>query len=404
MIVIAWARTEGIDLASMTNTTPTQVWLRRAKWLASRDVSTPDHVPGTADARWASKLPSYSLDNASATLSAVAAAAGQPLVRVSGFCGVTTDGEGGRCLPTDSRGAWRGVAAASLRSCRAACEACARCHYVSFSQRWKDCSWFRRCDELQSGAGIVSGKATHLTSQVRLANGSLVPHAVHLLAPSGGDGDMAMAGSRERTPQPRQQLTKMGVVHGKTMWVERDAWLESAYSAPPRPAPTASPTPAPLVWPTRVVAVVATLNGVRDVSSETWYKNTSTLTFIVYQRTDPTAPNYTPNFAFEAGVIVDFIQTCARLCWCQLAAAAAVTAAKPCARAGTTTTCQTRRSSCTMAPRCTTATGCRGRRAFGRRRRTRRWSSGGWSGRAPTARRSTRATCTMASSSSAAAG
>ena len=47
MIVIAWAGTEGIDLASMTNTTPTQVWLRRAKWLASRDVSTPDHVPGT---------------------------------------------------------------------------------------------------------------------------------------------------------------------------------------------------------------------------------------------------------------------------------------------------------------------------------------------------------------------
>ena len=62
----------------------------------------------------------------------------------------------GLCAPTEfgqsdcnlgEQGAWelRGPAA-QLSSCVRLCSCCANCHYVSFSARHGDCSWYRTCD------------------------------------------------------------------------------------------------------------------------------------------------------------------------------------------------------------------------------------------------------------------
>ena len=64
-------------------------------------------------------------------------------------------------------------------------------------------------------------------------------------------------------------------------------------------------------WPTRIVVVVASLSGrpatQRGQRSLAAQHNTSSFTFVVYQRLDPTAPNYSPNHAHEAGVYIQFI-------------------------------------------------------------------------------------------------
>ena len=83
--------------------------------------------------------------------------------------------------------------------------------------------------------------------------------------------------------------------------------LDDAPSLPAMELPPALPL---IVWPTRLVAVVATLRGYKDVQREKWHRNTSTLTFVIYQRVDALGPNYVANFAFESGVFVHFIQTC----------------------------------------------------------------------------------------------
>ena len=67
-------------------------------------------------------------------------------------------------------------------------------------------------------------------------------------------------------------------------------------------------------WPTRIVLVVASLAG-RPLSPArlatgrllSHEQNTSTLTFVVYQRLNASAPNYSPNHGFEAGVFIQFI-------------------------------------------------------------------------------------------------
>ena len=65
-------------------------------------------------------------------------------------------------------------------------------------------------------------------------------------------------------------------------------------------------------WPTRLVVVVASLRGRypgmrASHRSLAFRPNTSTFTFVVYQRLDPTAPNFCPNHAHEAGVYIQFI-------------------------------------------------------------------------------------------------
>lgn len=88
----------------------------------------------------------------------------------------------------------------------------------------------------------------------------------------------------------------------------------------PVPTVTASPSTAGTAWATRVVVVIASFNGTltgpekrrgpafRSLHHPSkWHHNTSNVTFVVYQRTNPQAPNYSPNYGFEAGVIVQFV-------------------------------------------------------------------------------------------------
>ena len=72
-------------------------------------------------------------------------------------------------------------------------------------------------------------------------------------------------------------------------------------------------------WPSRLVFVMSTLNGQPSAPTRgspyqrafhdpvRWWHNTSNATFVMYQRSDPSVPNYSPNYGFEAGVIVQFI-------------------------------------------------------------------------------------------------
>ena len=83
------------------------------------------------------------------------------LLSLAGFCEPTDDGESD-CVHGD-RGAWRvdtsvdvarsaptptlqAQAVVDLWSCVERCRACSRCRFVSYSQRFKDCSWYYECD------------------------------------------------------------------------------------------------------------------------------------------------------------------------------------------------------------------------------------------------------------------
>lgn len=85
-------------------------------------------------------------------------------------------------------------------------------------------------------------------------------------------------------------------------------------------APGASPDARFTAWPTRIVVVIASFNGtlsppekrrgprfVAQHNPSHWHHNTSNLTFVVYQRKYPDRPNYSPNYGFEGGVIVQFV-------------------------------------------------------------------------------------------------
>ena len=55
-------------------------------------------------------------------------------------------------------------------------------------------------------------------------------------------------------------------------------------------------------WPTRIVAVVAAYDRPRQQ-----FQNSSTVTFVIYQRLRPAEPNYSPNIGAEGGVHIQFI-------------------------------------------------------------------------------------------------
>ena len=55
-------------------------------------------------------------------------------------------------------------------------------------------------------------------------------------------------------------------------------------------------------WPTRIVAVVAAYDRPRQQ-----FQNSSTVTFVIYQRLRPSEPNYSPNIGAEGGVHIQFI-------------------------------------------------------------------------------------------------
>tara|TARA_B110001452_G_scaffold93486_1_gene77187 strand:+ start:104 stop:1372 length:1269 start_codon:yes stop_codon:yes gene_type:complete len=94
------------------------------------------------------------------------------LTGVPGFCAVTQTNEGADCAQNDHKGSW---VAFSLPTCLEWCHGCAQCRFVSFSKAHGDCSWFRSCKALRSGAnikGYQSSQSSHETWQVRFANGS----------------------------------------------------------------------------------------------------------------------------------------------------------------------------------------------------------------------------------------
>lgn len=69
-----------------------------------------------------------------------------------GFCGKTTAAHRSSDCARDERGTftvrpadtatWPTMARACMRQCRK----CERCHYISFSREWSDCSWYSACD------------------------------------------------------------------------------------------------------------------------------------------------------------------------------------------------------------------------------------------------------------------
>lgn len=84
-----------------------------------------------------------------------------------GYCGTTGSDEAG-CSGRRRKGTWEGVR--QLNHCLDHCRNCSRCHYVSFSASFGDCSWFRACntDKLQTALSRA-----HTTYRVRTANGAL---------------------------------------------------------------------------------------------------------------------------------------------------------------------------------------------------------------------------------------
>ena len=83
-----------------------------------------------------------------------------------GTCGIT-DENTGSCihsskgsfgLPKHALDSWTDAASYCLDRCKQ----CARCQHVSISLKWKDCSWFARCDNLDAtgpGVEFLSGRA-----------------------------------------------------------------------------------------------------------------------------------------------------------------------------------------------------------------------------------------------------
>ena len=91
------------------------------------------------------------------------------LMGVAGFCAKTDVFEGVHCSETDVKGSWT---ESSLAHCVAQCEACTRCHFVSFSPTDNDCSWFASCPKLGSGGDLTNYVGAHATWQVRHPDGS----------------------------------------------------------------------------------------------------------------------------------------------------------------------------------------------------------------------------------------
>ena len=67
------------------------------------------------------------------------------LVGHPGYCGVTGDAQERGCVPDKKQG-WFSTGIVRLEQCLQTCAKCDGCHYVSFSKRMNDCSWYARCN------------------------------------------------------------------------------------------------------------------------------------------------------------------------------------------------------------------------------------------------------------------
>ena len=131
---------------------------------------------------------------------------------VAGMCGTTW--RRGECDSGASyaSGAWptTAQAIASLADCEAACRACARCAYVSYSRALRDCSWFSECD-LQNLRRPPPDGVDYVTSMVRPAAQALPSHArVGPLGHASAE-DASAEGSARRAPRIALATVCVGV-------------------------------------------------------------------------------------------------------------------------------------------------------------------------------------------------
>ena len=96
----------------------------------------------------------------------------------TGFCGITSTGEGDACLASHTKGSWTAL---NVEDCHARCVACSRCYFISWSSGDRDCSWFSRCNVHKlrdQGSG-------HVTRRIRTPSGEPYPvEAAHRPSPS----------------------------------------------------------------------------------------------------------------------------------------------------------------------------------------------------------------------------
>ena len=95
-----------------------------------------------------------------------------------GFCSTTTDGDRGDCglgdkgwlgLTKSERASWP----VAVQACTRKCMGCSRCRIISLSLKWKDCSWYQRCD-LQNLKKWLPGFRTVV---IRNTSAAVVPAA-----------------------------------------------------------------------------------------------------------------------------------------------------------------------------------------------------------------------------------
>jgi FkbM family methyltransferase len=150
-----------------------------------------------------------------------------------GFCSVTHDKVGSECLPTDSKGSWS--TARRLATCVSKCRACERCHFISYSRLYRDCSWFAECpDQLQLSIEYDKGyiPRSHSTWRIRHDNGTLLNGAG--LASKQKDASSPIATAvKERIPAASQsEQAQVESVHdaGVCIGDKCVSWVE-AYAA-----------------------------------------------------------------------------------------------------------------------------------------------------------------------------
>ena len=85
----------------------------------------------------------------------------------AGHCGTTANGQGNACARLDAKGSW---ASASRESCLSRCVRCEHCQFISYSDRFQDCSWYRTCKPKKLEATSGTG---HETRRVRDGAGNL---------------------------------------------------------------------------------------------------------------------------------------------------------------------------------------------------------------------------------------
>ena len=82
----------------------------------------------------------------------VRAIASKQITSRVGYCAVMRKDSGVECLDEDAGGSWTDTA--SLTECLTRCANCLHCNFATYSSRYNDCSWNRRCKTLHYSHGV----------------------------------------------------------------------------------------------------------------------------------------------------------------------------------------------------------------------------------------------------------